>query len=157
MPETWSEWLGISGFILAVFSLGWQAWKYRDEHAEKVSGKISFAIDLNGQRVVLKLVNCGRVPVYLEKVDLCWGDTSTKVGCSHASTPFALKGPQNAPLAPGGGAMYELDAKNPLLRMALALQENKVWVAVSTPRREILRIKGNKVLPVLRVVCGQNK
>ena len=154
MPQTWSEWLGISGFILAVFSLGWQVWKYRDEHAENVSGEISFTVDVNGRWVVLKLVNCGRVPVYLEKVDLCLGDTRTKVGCRHVSVPFARNGPQNAPLAPGGGATYELDARNPLLKLAVTLPENKVWIAVCTPRRKILRLKGNKVLAVLRRVCG---
>jgi len=156
MPETWSEWLGISGFILALISLFWQIWKYRDEHIEKVSGKISFKSDGKGRWVALKIVNCGRVPVYLEKVQLCWGNPSAKVGSSHVSVLFELQGPQHEPLAPGAGAMYGLDAMNPVLQPALILPENNVWVSVWTPRREIMRLEGNKVLPGLRLACAKN-
>jgi len=157
MPETWSEWVGICGFIVAAISLGWQVWKYRNEHTEKVSGMISFTSYGKGPRVVLKLVNCGRVPVYLDEVNLCCGDSGFKDGSKRICVPFAREGPKQTPLATGSGVLYELDARHPVLSQALTLPENKIWIAVCTPLREILRLEGSKVLPVLRLACGQTK
>jgi hypothetical protein len=28
MPETWSQWVGVFGFIIVLVSLGWQVWEY---------------------------------------------------------------------------------------------------------------------------------
>jgi len=147
----------------------WEFWQDVVRHKERVEPCLECHIDSGGCRLLLKLRNQGRVPIYMEKPVLAWGDEgcpsrawgwrrghgSRVAGRSSPSRTcrwhFEADPPCHNPLQPGECRNYVLPALPiEVLKEACDQPRDKVWISVSSGSGEILRLKGDRVLPHLR-------
>ena len=75
--------------------------------------------------------------------------------CSGTSLAFEARPPLRDPLQVGQGRRFYLTAVDPpMLAEAAGEPPANIWVSVTAPRGEILRISGSEVLPYLRLLAA---
>jgi hypothetical protein len=147
-----TEVLGVLGFILALASLFWQAWAHRDARRERVAAQLDLRCPpgVRAFTLFVRILNAGRVPVYLKEVALCSG----KVGEEVESLSLQAYPGASGPLQVGQERQFILAPWPPEMLHAISLQpEDRVWLSVSAPKGEILRIEGAEVRPYLAQIA----
>jgi len=142
-----------AGVAIGALGLAWTIWwsvaRYIEGHKEHVEACPDCHIDTGGCRSFLKVRNQGRVPIYMEKPVLAWGDEGSP--SRTCRWHFEADPPCHNPLQPGECRNYVLPALPiEVLKEACDQPPDKVWISVSSGRGEILRLKGDRVLPHLR-------
>ena len=152
MLDTLVKCAGVAGFFMATMSLGWQIVAYWYNRKEFICGEISCGGRCIGPActpihgVFLELYNNGNVPVYIESVSLTWGDEKAKT-----ELHFQPLNQYDAPLKQGDARRcYVLRDDFPMLTEACKQPENKIWISVKSAKGEVLRIKGDKVLCLIK-------
>lgn len=148
--------LGVLGFLIASGSLSWQIWTYRDARRERIGARLSWGATSEFPQISMfvDIWNAGRVPVFVTAVQLAWRDEADRI----VKVPFHAQPPVKGALQVGQGHRFYLTPiLAPLLVKAAAQPPAKIWVSVTAPRGEILRITGSEVLPCLRQLApGSN-
>ncbi len=174
-----AAWLGFAGFLLALASLTWQCVSFLLQRRERVSAELWFVKEIDGSSpgIVLRVWNSGRIPVYIQKAEVCFGDRRKGVGKKQTAIGFSPMPTGTSrrhgmlPLTDGVRAQVAASGRQPLsvgeekrfrllaqvvppalLQQVCALPESEVWVSVYSPEGAILRLKGSTVLPVLSVL-----
>jgi hypothetical protein len=145
--------VGALGFILAVIALTWEIHRYRQEqkrYREEQKEKISICRPGKGcsypaggsatAYLSVCIVNIGRVPVYLDRVELRFEDTDGWVG--HGFTPrLQMEGPED-PLAPGEGRDYFLTSlSDEDFDQLECLPPDEMWIAAHSYKAELARFE----------------
>jgi hypothetical protein len=126
---------------------------------EDVRGNLSVGsrvLDLkSGDKVsglFLNIWNNGSTSVYIKSVALSWGEESSRIGASITELLFHAYPKNNNPLQPSEPRLFILpiSKEEPLFEEAAKQTEDKIWVGVKSSKGEVLRIKGDQVLPLLR-------
>ena len=144
--------LGVLGFLIACGSLFWHIWTYRDTWRERIGAKLSWGTSIESPQASMyaDIWNAGRVPVFVSAVELAWGDEAHGI----VRLAFQAHPPLEGPLLVGQGHRFHLPAVAAHhLAQAAAQPPPKIWVSVTAPRGEILRISGSEVLPCLRLLA----
>jgi hypothetical protein len=153
MPSVATQVVAVLGLVLAVASLGWHLWSYRDTRRERVGARPLWGIRTESPLYV-DIWNAGRVPVFVTSVDLAWGDPGGRTAGHVTSVPFEARPPLEGPLQVGQGHRFYLSPVHPrMLANALARPAPDFWVSVMAPRGEVHRIGGSEVLPYLRLLA----
>ena len=149
MPSDLSGWLGVAGFFLAIACLAIQYLQYRwskrsfdEQRQEKVSARAVYNPALPSSRpawvLQVYVVNTGRIPMFIKSVALCYS-TGRRV----MIMPRDRKG---NPVIPGDERYHSIagDEYDDLPDIA-RLARRAVWISVSTPEKEILRLGGSQI------------
>ena len=72
MPQTWSDWLGMGGFVIACLTLAWQVWSHRSERAERIEVKLTREEGIHCPlgTIIAEITNIGRAPVFIKNVTI---------------------------------------------------------------------------------------
>ena len=158
MPTNVSEWLGVCAFVLAVLSLVFQYYAYRhqrrsheEEAREQVEVHPRFQISMEFKSpLVVTVINTGRIPVPVKRVELQCGPEELRTGESIMSIPLTVVGGVPSPVIdPGQQVEFFLPGKHPLIRV-FAEDPARVRLVVFSNRGEIARIAGKEVATYLR-------
>ena len=145
----WTIITSVIAIILASISLGWQIWTHHKTHTERIKGKLSITVITlrpgeNSPALQLEICNDGHIPVYIKSVGLNWGDEGGKVGDTSFELLFKAWPPIKGPIQPGDGRNYVLPAIIPqMLSKANDQPKEKVWVSITSQKKEVLRLQGD--------------
>jgi hypothetical protein len=100
----------------------------------------------------LEIWNNGSAPVYIKSVGLKWGEEGSKIGATIKELVFFAQPRNDNPLQPGEPRLFVLpfSKETPLFKEIVKQTEDKIWLSVKSAKGEVLRIKGDKILPLLR-------
>ena len=154
MPQNLSEWLGVSGFVLAAVGLLLQLLQYRhgkktreEDTAERVDVKLRTqgATPGTGLWLVATVVNTGRIPVHISGIQLEWGPDKPALGQTTYSIPLrAISGTTSA-IEPGDKCEYFLPLDYVLIRRFAANAPGEPRLVARSNQGEIGRIIGEEV------------
>ena len=155
MPDSVAEWLGVLGFLVALFAVAWQIWTYFDARRPKIGAEAVFSEEVGRKYGTLSLDvwNAGRVPVYITDVflacdiepraDKAGGIEAYEVG---RGTALVCRCAPDDPLGPGQGRKYELPDSAACVCKDLAKRPaDCVSVRIMAPGKELLRLPGAQV------------
>lgn len=179
MSDWLTQTLAIMGAVGSVLSAGllfWEIWKYRHERREKVIPKLRVEEKTEDGRtsynLVVNVYNAGRVEVFIKGVTLFWHSNGTlnqklfqvpiyqhplpKPGMA-TKVIVQLMGRTSTekPLAVGDCEDFYFGAFEPGQPKSLFdLPPKDIWITVNAGSGEVAKIKGSKVIQMLRKAGG---
>jgi len=158
---TISEILGILGFILALFCLGWQMWSQHTQTRERVRAKI-----LLQSKPCVQVHNTGLVPVHLTGAELVVVSSKgitkkypLQAMCAHRCLPqeagrlseeiwqFLGEPTYDEPLPPGGAYRFALPKEAaPLNELVVNAKKSKMWISFYSNGGELYRLRKKQAL-----------
>lgn len=155
--------LGVLGFLLALASLSWQIWSHYAERRESVRATACYREELGRRYGTLRVSvrNVGRVPVYLDAVDIEWelnepALITGKTRIRETGGALRLDGdpPWKNPLPPGDMQGFSLSDES--ARHCKEIAENAaegVCVAVRLRSGSVHKLRSPEVHSIVRAIA----
>ena len=154
--------IGLIGVLLAVISLVLHKRRRLAELKPRLSSKLSWSPvkDSPAPALRLDIWNVGRLPVNVRKVQLLWGrenketrEIVSKLGLVpfDRSLGVPMTTASDEPLCECECRTFILPPLPPsIMRQAANQPDDRIWIAVESDNGELLRLKGDRILPFLQ-------